>query len=407
MKLRFVIIFLLSLGTLPGYAQQSIQGAVVGIRGQPLPFAHVFLRQQKMGTYTNEEGNFILRLPAQFSQDTLEVSFLGYRSSRVAIGTEFSPSLRIQLTEAVTELAELTIKAESAEEVLLKMARLMWQNQPNVDVGYEAFFREKQFYGGALQNYSEALLNIYAATTRPSEVELLKGRRLVSPHQEKVSLKWGGSPYQALGSEGARLAKSAFFLDSTKFEHYKYRIEALLAQGKQQIYRIAFVGVPKHDFGWEDGLLYIDATTYAVIAVRYRLNEKGRKREMNQSMGALRSMARLLNGVSMSLASKEVSVDYQQLPNGRWGYGRVFQQTVLDVAAKRKGSKNSSIKFGAELAVFRVEVKQPQPIPSSQQLPRNKSLPTSEKEGKYDLKFWEKFNQLLPEKDVLATLEEK
>jgi hypothetical protein len=209
-----------------------------------------------------------------------------------------------------------------------------------------------------------------------------------------------------LGSEGGTLHKSAFFLDSSKFAHYQYRLEALIEHEKQKVYRISFKGTPKQDFGWEDGVLYIHATTYALVGIRYHLNEKSKKREMNEALGSLRSLMRLVNGVSLSLDQKTVLVDYERLPSGRWRLGRVQQLTQFALVAKRKGVANSQLKFVAELAVFSTNELTPQPIAPANQLPRNKPLPTTEKGETYNAAFWEKYNYLLPEDDVLKMINE-
>jgi len=46
--------------------------------GEPLSYASIGVRNQGLGTITNEIGQFVLRVPERFSNDTIMVSYLGY-----------------------------------------------------------------------------------------------------------------------------------------------------------------------------------------------------------------------------------------------------------------------------------------------------------------------------------------
>ncbi|MEJ7659216.1 MAG: carboxypeptidase-like regulatory domain-containing protein [Hymenobacter sp.] len=72
----------LLLPALPALAQESplLRGRVLDAdTHQPIPNAQVGLADNRLGTSTNLEGRFALRVPAAYQSSTLEVALLGYR----------------------------------------------------------------------------------------------------------------------------------------------------------------------------------------------------------------------------------------------------------------------------------------------------------------------------------------
>lgn len=67
-------------------AQGTITGTVVDNEGLPLPGASILVKGTTTGTTTDFDGNFEIILPENAS--TLVVSYIGFRSKEIAIGTE-------------------------------------------------------------------------------------------------------------------------------------------------------------------------------------------------------------------------------------------------------------------------------------------------------------------------------
>jgi hypothetical protein len=45
---------------------------------EPLPFASVWIKSKTIGTITNAQGDFDFHIPAEFRNETLVISMLGY-----------------------------------------------------------------------------------------------------------------------------------------------------------------------------------------------------------------------------------------------------------------------------------------------------------------------------------------
>jgi TonB-linked SusC/RagA family outer membrane protein len=83
---KFQLTFiLLLLGVLVGYAQSNISGTITSTTGEPLIGASVVLKGTSNGAITDLDGKYALKIPSQ--SGTLVVSFVGYESQDVAIGS--------------------------------------------------------------------------------------------------------------------------------------------------------------------------------------------------------------------------------------------------------------------------------------------------------------------------------
>ncbi len=122
---------LFSLFSLPCSAQftQTVRGRVTDkVTTSPIPGVNVILHEasSQTGTSTNQEGEFVLRnIPT--GRNTFLLTCIGYEPivlKNVEVSTGKELLLEIEMTEEVTELDEVTVRAYRKGEVLNKMATL-------------------------------------------------------------------------------------------------------------------------------------------------------------------------------------------------------------------------------------------------------------------------------------------
>ena len=92
----------------PGRAAK-ISGQVVDAKGVPIIGASVIVRGTTVGVSTDAGGRFMLEVPAPAASQTLEVSYLGYETATVAVGsrTNFTVTLR----ESTSEIESVVVTA--------------------------------------------------------------------------------------------------------------------------------------------------------------------------------------------------------------------------------------------------------------------------------------------------------
>ena len=87
----------------------SVRGKVVDPQGQPIVGASVIVQGTTVGVSTDAQGRFELEVPAPVASRVLEISYLGYETAHVAVGsrTRFDVTLR----EAASEIEQVVVTA--------------------------------------------------------------------------------------------------------------------------------------------------------------------------------------------------------------------------------------------------------------------------------------------------------
>ncbi|OUN77178.1 SusC/RagA family protein [Alistipes sp. An54] len=87
----------------------TVSGRVTDLKGLPIVGASVIVQGTTLGVSTDTNGRFSLEVPAPASSRVLEISYLGYETARVAVGsrTRFDVTLR----EAASEIEQVVVTA--------------------------------------------------------------------------------------------------------------------------------------------------------------------------------------------------------------------------------------------------------------------------------------------------------
>ena len=87
----------------------TVSGRVTDLKGLPIVGASVIVQGTTLGVSTDTNGRFSLEVPAPASTRVLEISYLGYETARVTVGsrTRFDVTLR----EAASEIEQVVVTA--------------------------------------------------------------------------------------------------------------------------------------------------------------------------------------------------------------------------------------------------------------------------------------------------------
>ncbi len=87
----------------------SVSGRVTDASGQPIVGASVIVRGTTVGVSTDTEGRFVLEVPSPAASQTLEVSYLGYETATVPVGSR--TSFEVTLQESSSEIEQVGVTA--------------------------------------------------------------------------------------------------------------------------------------------------------------------------------------------------------------------------------------------------------------------------------------------------------
>lgn len=120
MKQLLAIIATFTFGFNAGFSQEiSISGKVVsGENHNPLPYVNIGIPNKSLGTVSNIDGNFSLKLPKEVKEkDSLVFSYISYDSKRFALAeVGNNSSLEIVLQPAENLLGEVVLETKKFKE---------------------------------------------------------------------------------------------------------------------------------------------------------------------------------------------------------------------------------------------------------------------------------------------------
>jgi hypothetical protein len=116
LKHLFVVLFLLIFGN--SFSQQIIKSRLLNHGdGKPIPYANIGIMNSSVGTLSNEDGTFMISIPAKHGSDTLIFAALGYERQFVPVQSFVNKEVTlITLTEKVTTLEQVVVSAKKKKE---------------------------------------------------------------------------------------------------------------------------------------------------------------------------------------------------------------------------------------------------------------------------------------------------
>lgn len=157
----FLFSFFVCIGAV--YAQKRlISGEVHDVATKEMiPFAHVILKQQKIGSICTEGGKFEFYIPENTIKDTLEVSCLGYKTSYVLLDN--ASYYKIPLTAEVSILPEISLQDDLGKKILLEAIKRIPENYHYFDkpAVYTIHHKEEAFRDSLPYMYQEWVIDTY------------------------------------------------------------------------------------------------------------------------------------------------------------------------------------------------------------------------------------------------------
>lgn len=105
-KILLAVILLLPLLS----TSQNIRGFVLSANGEPIKDANIFATLNKIGTKTNQNGEFALNLKKKLeNEEVLEFSHIGYTTVRISVTYLSRQNFKVQLEESVENLSAVVV----------------------------------------------------------------------------------------------------------------------------------------------------------------------------------------------------------------------------------------------------------------------------------------------------------
>jgi len=396
--LIFVIGFSIAIQAQNKY--QEYNGIVIDSRTEkPLVFASISINDTNISTITNNDGEFLLKVPNTIKNAKVTVSFLGYHK-RVLLLSEFkNKKIRVSLTTSTTVLPGINLSLPSDAKALLKETlRKKGENNLNEDVLMTAFYRETIKKRKKNISLAEAIVNIYKrpyTSLKKDYITLYKARKSTDYTKlDTLTLKLQGGPFNALYIDLMKYPEYMFTDDVINL--YTFSFEPSTTINEKPVYVIKFRQRNEVTEPLYYGKLFIDSKTLALTSAVYSLNVENK--ELTSKLFVKKKPKDVF--VYPTLASYRV--DYRE-KNGKWYYGYSNVQLTFKIKRKRK-LFNSIYSLTSEMAVTDWKMNTTKEKVKFKERLRTSIIISDEASGFSDPEFWGAYNVIEPEKSIESAI---
>ncbi|MDR0811429.1 MAG: carboxypeptidase-like regulatory domain-containing protein [Paludibacter sp.] len=229
-----------------------------------------------IGTISNENGEFVLKISKNLNVSEIELSCLGYFNARFSI-SQRNEAERIFLMQPRTiVLQELQVTAWKNPAALVQAAiERIDKNYSNVTNLFTAFYRETTQKRNKYINLSEAVMKIYKTeyTNRADlgRVEIMKGRKLISQSaKDTLGIKLLGGPNMALMLDIVK--NPDILLDAEMIPFYNYKMEENVSINDNLQFVVSFKPRAQFAHPLYEGKFYINTENLAITRAEFDLD---------------------------------------------------------------------------------------------------------------------------------------
>jgi len=238
-----------------------------------LEYVNVYVPGTHIGTITNSDGEFTIKIPTSTLPTTVEFSHLGFQTQRLNVTTRNLENQEILMAPGVVVLDELVVEPIYPRRIV-EQAMLNVKKNYSMEAGmYQAFYREFAQKRRNYINISEAVVDVfktpYSMELDRDRVRIQKGRRMVSPKlSDTLNVKLEGGPVIANSMDVVKTPGSLLGFDYMQVYQYDFKDYVIIND------RLHFAIDFKPRGTVDDvllfrGTIYIDRQNYAISRIEF------------------------------------------------------------------------------------------------------------------------------------------
>lgn len=122
-KSRFLLTFFILISVFVSIAQSVVRGKVLDEEGEPIPFVSIGIPDSYVGTISEVNGEFELKIPVQFIEQNISFSSIGYISTSIGIKENLGKMVEVVLAEHLRRLSEVIVESKKHKQKDVKIKR--------------------------------------------------------------------------------------------------------------------------------------------------------------------------------------------------------------------------------------------------------------------------------------------
>ncbi|MDE6480258.1 MAG: carboxypeptidase-like regulatory domain-containing protein [Muribaculaceae bacterium] len=267
--------------TLAGWANDVIVNGIVKNHAnkKKLPSVSLTVPGTNIGTVSNADGTFTLKIPDSISANGVNAELLGFKSCFISgeiIKDNPGNTLAIWLEPSGRMLDEVIVYGADPRTLIETAIKKIPQNYSSERNLFSSFYRETIQKGKRYIGVSEAIVSVMKSPyktrlTTGDRVQIEKGRRLVSQKSsDTLSVKVIGGPTIPVVLDMVKNKDLLFSLEELDF--YDFKMEPMTSIDDRQQFVVSFKPKVKVDYPLYKGKVYIDRETSAFSKAEFALD---------------------------------------------------------------------------------------------------------------------------------------
>lgn len=372
---RILLIFLCLISYVAGAQRLTISAKVVDKETkEPLVFSSVGIKDKAIGTITNLQGEFDFHFPAEYRNDILVISILGYKNFEAPVWTLLDkPNQVLEMEKTTFVLQEVVVKDSlSGGDVLRIALSRVEQNYPSGPYLMDGFYRDIKKVGGTYISLLEAATKIYDEDYK-SPRNKFKLRERVALMEVRRSLGYGNK-FTAY-FEQDNLLEELLLQNSIKYRQFPEEdiFYDSLRREPDSYYNGHDIFVVSHSTEY-NLKVYVDKTNFAIIHLEF---ESGATSDVTKRRGMVSRFVYLKR-----------TVDFRQFE------GKFYLNYIsLDSRINWYDIKNNELKFETELfqhlLINSIDNKTVERIGTTEKM---RSYGLQYQDLPYNKEFWDNYN---------------
>jgi Secretin and TonB N terminus short domain. len=364
---------------------------------KPLPYVSVGIAKLSIGTITNTDGDFVLKVAHSAKEDTITISHIGYKQFHYPVRLIGAKKLVFGLETEFVSIQEVIIRGYDPEQVINRAIESRSINYATEPYYLTAFYREGVEKNKSYLSYSEAIFKIYKTSFSKSpdldQVKLLKSRKLLrSDHSDTLSIKIKAGISASLNLD--LMKNLPDFLSRDYMGEYRYQRSDMVTIDSRSAYAVDFKQLEKVTDPLYKGVIYIDAENLAIVGIDFEINPDYIDNITNQ----------LVVKKSMSLKVNPEKVAYS-VRYRKWGGKYYLSHLRGDIFMRvRKRNHLFANTFHTYLEMATVQLDTINVQRFARQEVVKPFVVFNDIDFSYDSQFWGDYNYIVPEESLSEAL---
>ena len=360
------------------------------ITRKPLEYVTISVVDHNVGTVSNANGEFTLKVPQTIQAAFIECSHIGYYSFRIPVNGENKANTEVLLTPYAATLNAVIIRGWDAQHLIQEAINKIPKNYSATASQLTGFYRETVQKRRNYINISEAVIDMYKTAynenTNYDRVQVLKGRKLLSPKaSDTLAVKLLGGPNLSIFVDIVK--NPDVLLDKETLSNFSFRMEDMTQINGRDQYVISFKPQIVNPYPLYFGTFYIDKESLAFTRAEFKLDMTDRNKASTM----------ILRKKPLGLHFRPENVSYVVTYQERGGvsYLSYIRNEIEFKCDWRKRLFSTNYAIISEMVVTDVNMKNVTEIPRREAFRADQVL-SDKVMNFYDVDFWGAYNIIEP-----------